>query len=305
MPAVSVIIPTYNHRAFVLETLDSVFAQTFTDYEIVVINDSSPDDTAALLRPLAEAGRIRYFEQPNQGQASARNRGLAEARGEFIAFLDDDDLWPAEKLRWQVEVMRESDGIGVVYGQKGDIGDPMLSPVAAPSGQVFEDFVRTSWIQSPGQALIRARDIRAIGGFDASIWGTDDWDLWLRLAHVTQFAFRPLPALSYRRHGSNASRDFLRMHSNARRVLKKHLGNALKSRPLFRQARGFVNGFTAADGMREVGNHIAAGRPVPALTALAGVARIRPRLVLTRDYLSAALRAVGLLPRSARAHARI
>jgi len=300
-PKVSVVIPTYAHRDYILETLESVFAQTFSDYEVIVVNDSSPDDTADLLRPLAGKGLIRYFEQANQGQAGARNRGLAEARGEFIAFLDDDDIWPADKLAWQVEVMDESDLIGVVYGQKGDIGDSSLSPAAAPSGQVFEDFVRTGWIQTPGQALIRQRDLKAVGGFDGDIWGADDWDLWLRLARVTEFAFRARPALLYRRHAANASRDFLRMHTNAQRVLLKHFGKTptAQSRPLWRQARGFVKGFAAADGLREVGNNISAGRPLAALRALAGVARIRPRLVLSREYLSSAVRAIEQLPRIA------
>src|SRR5271170_3450676 len=100
--AVSVVIPTYNHRDFVVEALESVFAQTFTDYEVIVVNDGSPDDTAAVLRPYIESGRIRYIEQENRGQAGARNRGLAEARGEFVAYLDDDDLWLRDKLAWQV-----------------------------------------------------------------------------------------------------------------------------------------------------------------------------------------------------------
>ena len=97
MATVSVIIPTYNHVDYVAETLETVFAQTFGDYEVIVVNDGSPDGTAEVLRPSREAGRIRYIEQANAGQAAARNRGLAEARGEFIAFLDDDDLWPPDK----------------------------------------------------------------------------------------------------------------------------------------------------------------------------------------------------------------
>ncbi len=81
LPVVSVVIPTYKHAEYVLATLESVFAQTFTSYEVIVVNDGSPDNTAAKLQPLVDAGRIRYFEQPNAGQSAARNRGLAEARG--------------------------------------------------------------------------------------------------------------------------------------------------------------------------------------------------------------------------------
>ncbi|MGA8478958.1 MAG: glycosyltransferase family A protein [Chthoniobacterales bacterium] len=94
MPSVAVVIPTYNRSSYILETLRSVFAQTFTDYEVIVINDGSPDDTAKLLEPLVKTRRIRYFEQKNAGQASARNKGIQEAKGKFIAFFDDDDIWP-------------------------------------------------------------------------------------------------------------------------------------------------------------------------------------------------------------------
>src|SRR5260370_24652309 len=104
--SVSVVIPAYRHRDFVLATLDSVFSQAFTDYEVIVINDGSSDDTTELLRPLAASGHIRYFEQANAGQATSRNRGIHAARGEFIALLDDDDLWPPDKLEWQVEALR-------------------------------------------------------------------------------------------------------------------------------------------------------------------------------------------------------
>ena len=101
-PHVSVVIPTYNHSQYILSTIDSVFAQNYKGYEVIVINDGSPDDTAQVLKPLVEQNRIQYIEQENRGQAAARNRGLEVARGEFVAFLDDDDLWPPDKLEWQV-----------------------------------------------------------------------------------------------------------------------------------------------------------------------------------------------------------
>jgi glycosyltransferase involved in cell wall biosynthesis len=100
-----VVIPTYNAVALLMETLDSVFAQTLTDYEVIVVNDGSPDDTARRLEPLAAAGKIRLINQPNGGIGVARNRGLDEARGKYIALLDHDDLWKPEKLRTQVEFM--------------------------------------------------------------------------------------------------------------------------------------------------------------------------------------------------------
>jgi glycosyltransferase involved in cell wall biosynthesis len=223
-PRVSVIIPTYNHRDYVLETLESVFAQTFTDYEVIVVNDGSPDDPAELLRPLAEAGRIKYIEQPNAGQAAARNRGLAEAKGEFIAFLDDDDLWPPDKLEWQVRAMRSGSFVAV-YGFSEMFGtsDAQRVPEApGPSGCVFGHFLEGNWMSSPGQVLIRRTALEDVGGFDGSIWGADDWDLYLRLAKCGMFLYEDRIALRYRCHTANASRDVVRMYLNCCRVYRKH-----------------------------------------------------------------------------------
>jgi glycosyltransferase involved in cell wall biosynthesis len=99
-PLVSVVIPTYNRPALLAETLESVFAQTFTDYEVIVVNDGSTDDTEARLR--AYGDRIRLISQPNQGIGAARNRGIDEARGRYVALLDHDDLWRPQKLSTQV-----------------------------------------------------------------------------------------------------------------------------------------------------------------------------------------------------------
>ena len=226
MPKVTVIIPTYKHRDFVLATLDSVFAQTFTDYEVIVVNDGSPDDTADVLKPLAEAGRIHYIEQANQGQAAARNRGLAEARGEFVAFLDDDDLWPPDKLQWQVETLTTVPDAVLVYGCNKSIGigaGKVFPDYEAPSGLVRAFFLRQNCIGSPGQTLIRASALASIDGFDRLIWGADDYDLWFRLAKVTRIELWQRVALYYRKHSLNASRDLLRMHQNCEIVLRRHL----------------------------------------------------------------------------------
>ncbi len=105
-PAVSVIIPAYRHADMICQTLESVFSQTFRDFEVIVVNDGSPDRTAEVVAPFVANGKIRYFSQRNAGQAAARNRGASEARGKFFAFLDDDDVWPPEKLEWQVSLRR-------------------------------------------------------------------------------------------------------------------------------------------------------------------------------------------------------
>src|SRR5438067_12184345 len=104
-PKVSVIIPTYNRVARVQNAINSVLCQTFTDFEVIVVDDGSSDDTAIILQE-TYGDRIRYFAQPNQGVSAARNKGLAEARGEWIALLDSDDLWEKEKLEWQFKALQ-------------------------------------------------------------------------------------------------------------------------------------------------------------------------------------------------------
>jgi glycosyltransferase involved in cell wall biosynthesis len=249
-PTVSVVVPTYRHAGFVEETLASVFAQTFQDFEVIVINDGSPDETAARLRPWVDAGKIRYEEQPNSGQSAARNAGLRLARGEFIALLDDDDLWPEDKLAWQVERLRSDPGIAVTYGYARGFGNNQAfrnPEKLGDAGHLKEILLRRNVIMSPGQALVRARDLQTIGGFDEEIRGADDWDLWVRLADCGRFDYVDRCALRYRVHAKNASADSGYMFRALIRVLHKHLGaTPLSSNGVaWLQCRRFVGRLTA------------------------------------------------------------
>jgi glycosyltransferase involved in cell wall biosynthesis len=225
--SVSVVIPTYNHRDYVVRTLESVFAQTAPAAEVIVVNDGSPDDTADVLRPFAADGRIRYIEQKNAGQAAARNRGFAEARGEFVAFLDDDDEWPADKLQWQADALRAAPDAVLVYGSFRLIRDGRLQPqdpMSRPAGRVAREFRQQCWIMSPGQTLMRAAAVRELGGFDTGIWGSDDWDLYIRLAARGTFLYEDRVALHYRQHAANASGRALEHVKNHLKVVRRHIG---------------------------------------------------------------------------------
>ena len=225
-PQVSVVIPTYNHQAYILQTLESVFAQTFTHYEVIVINDGSPDHTAGILEPLVRSKKIRYIEQANAGQASARNRGLKEARGEFIAFLDDDDLWPLDKLEWQVADLRRSSEAVMVIGQCEFIGDASLSRPEVQLNEPLQlrQLLLANAIVSPGQTLIRRSALEAISGFGKIQGGADDWDCWIRLGKQGNFVVSQRTALHYRLHVSNASRNAIHMLGSARNVAVEHTG---------------------------------------------------------------------------------
>ena len=288
-PTVSVVIPAYNHRDYVLATLDSVFAQTFTDYEIIVVNDGSPDDTAAVLRPLVDAGRIRYFEQPNAGQGAARNRGVAEARGRYIALLDDDDLWTPDKLARQVDALESNPNAVLAYGGWSRLEpDGTVTPhpdEGCPSGRVYDAFRKQCWLLSPGQALMRTTAVRSAGGFDPAIWGSDDWDLYLRLAREGEFFYDPRVCLHYRVHAANASRRAVQHAANHLKVVRRHIGWNV---PLLvshqrAAARYFVpNLLSYAHASRK------SGVPREALKAYAYALTFQPGLLLRRTFLAGA-----------------
>jgi glycosyltransferase involved in cell wall biosynthesis len=225
MPKVSVIIPTYNHEEFIVETINSVLNQSFQDFELIVVNDGSPDQTENILKSFIDNGLIKYVRQENQGVAIARNNGLHLSVGEYIAFLDDDDAWHPNKLEWQAEFIDSSDAVligGDCYYKKKDTFNKIRDD-EQPRQLKDRDLFRRNPFVSPGQTLIRRSAIEQLGGFDPTIWGADDLDLWIRLSRVGTLFISTKPALFYRLHQFNASNDTLKMAINLDKVFKKNL----------------------------------------------------------------------------------
>ena len=136
----------------------SASAQTVGGLEIIVVNDGSTDDTAAVLRPWVRSGRIRYLEQPNGGHGAARNHGVANATGEFVAFLDDDDFWPPDTLRWQAALLRDNpDWVAVGGGVRASYpgGNWAEAKPAKPTRITTDSIFRSCPFWSPGQVMIR------------------------------------------------------------------------------------------------------------------------------------------------------
>lgn len=186
-PAVSVVIPTYNRADLLGRALDSVLGQTFADYEVLVIDDGSTDGTAAAAARYAERDRrVQYLRQPeNRGVSAARNRGLCEARGEFVAFLDSDDEWMPDKLERQLAVMAAaSDRVGLVYtGVESVFGDGSRRvDRASRRGDVYAEMLAGNVLHGGGSnVLLRRAAAERTGFFDEGIPAAEDYDYWLRV----------------------------------------------------------------------------------------------------------------------------
>jgi glycosyltransferase involved in cell wall biosynthesis len=185
-PEASVIIPTYDRRAMVREAIDSVLAQSFRAFELIVIDDGSTDGTAEYLTRIAEeyAKTMRVERIDHRGPAAARNRGVGLARAPMLAFLDSDDLWSPTKLERQLAYMRANpecaiSQTGEIWMRDGRRVNPGLRH-RKRAGDIFADSLRTCLI-SMSAAMMRTDLFRALGGFDEIMDAAEDYDLWLRI----------------------------------------------------------------------------------------------------------------------------
>ncbi len=217
MPAVSVVIPAYNSSPYIEDALDSVFAQTFTDYEVIVVNDGSPD--AEELKEILSAYRekIVYLEQENQGTAGARNTGIGAARGRYIALLDPDDLWAPEYLEIQLDILERDSSIDVLYPDALMFGDgrragKRFMQLCPSNGDVtFQNLVEFRCQVYIGVTAKRDVLIRA-GLFDPDRSVIEDFDLWLRVLKTGGRIAYHRKVLAYYRERSDAqSADLVRM----------------------------------------------------------------------------------------------
>jgi len=201
MPKVSVIIPAYNCERTIAATVDSVLAQTYRDFELIVVDDGSTDGTAAILR--GYGSRLTYVYQPNRERAAARNNGIRHATGEYLAFLDADDAWLPHKLERQVEALDRNPHAGLVYSQAyrvDDSGRPLPGVVGRGSAarRIFSDLVLYKAIVPTATATVRACCLEQVGSFDESLIYLEDWELWLRLSLAYDVLFIAEPLARYR-----------------------------------------------------------------------------------------------------------
>jgi glycosyltransferase involved in cell wall biosynthesis len=209
-PEASVVIPTRDRCRYLKRAVGSALAQTGVELEVVIVDDGSTDATEQMVMRVPDA-RVRYLKKTvSEGVSTARNTGISEARGRWIAFLDDDDVWAPTKLVRQIDVMTKSRRTWSYVGDVMVDGDLNVLAGAAPPSpdEVVRLLERHNSVPAGASSVVVAADaVAAAGAFDPKLSNNEDWDMWIRLARggSPDWVCRPLVAISY--HDHNASRD--------------------------------------------------------------------------------------------------
>jgi len=223
-PRISVVIPAYNCEKTISKTIASVINQTFTDWELIIVNDGSTDTTLDIISQIDDS-RIQIFSFDNAGGNVSRNRGLKYAVGEFISFLDADDIWTSDKLASQLKVLQENPQIAVAYSWTDYIDENDQFVVSGGrvmlKGDVYEKLLITNFLENGSNPLIKRECLISLGGFDESLPAAQDWDMWLRLATNFEFICVPSVQILYRITPNSVSSNLTRQEKACLQVINK------------------------------------------------------------------------------------
>jgi len=229
---ISVVITCYNYGKFLPGCIDCVLNQTYQDFEIVIVNDGSNDDTNQVIQPYLDHSQIIYIDQPNAGQATAKNIGIKNASGDFIAFLDADDLWEKAKLEKQIALFNDH-SVGVVYcnasliDEDGHHVDSIIFEETNQfkAGKITEYLFLNNFIPF-SSSVIRKECFKDFGIFDEGYKMGIDWDLWLRISTKYKFQYVDEPLLLYRvGHAGQMSKNLEVRHKDAEMIMECFLKN--------------------------------------------------------------------------------
>lgn len=204
---VSVVIPAYNAARFIEDSISSVLSQTYKPLEIIVVDDGSRDETRTIVE--RHAKDVRYIYQDNAGPSAARNHGVREARGDWVAFLDSDDYWEPDHLESLIKHAQLHADVVLVYcGKKivdaqGKRLDRFKNQTQFPSGWIFSELLFANYISSCSVVMAKRSILLDVGGFNTDIKNSEDYHLWLRIAAIAPIIGIPSYTVNYRIHDSN------------------------------------------------------------------------------------------------------
>jgi glycosyltransferase involved in cell wall biosynthesis len=225
-PLISIIIPTYNRAEFISQAVESVLGQTMHEWELLVVDDGSTDNTCEVLAAYRRDPRIHYFYQLNQGQSVARNEALRMIQGDFVGFLDSDDLWAPDKLEKQLAILEANPHVDIVHGDEStmDVQGVVISRknMKRYSGWITRYLLADNSV-SITTALVRRRCFEEMGGFDTSVGVADDYELWLRFSALYRYHYEPGIVASYRVMEDQISSDKRRRFAANDLIIKNFL----------------------------------------------------------------------------------
>lgn len=219
-PLVSIIIPTYNRSNLLLKAIESVLEQTYSNFELLIVDDNSKDNTFEVIKNIND-NRLKYIKlETNMGGSFARNKGIKESTGDFIAFLDSDDKWTNSKLEKQMNIFKDNKEVGVVYSgiiinSENNARDKVIF-TPKEQGDILHQLLKSNCVGTTSAVIVKSELIKKEMGFDASLPSCQDWDLWIRLAKITKYGFVNEPMVEYFEHNGD------RITTNYSAVAKGH-----------------------------------------------------------------------------------
>lgn len=254
---VSVVIASYNMGQYLAMALRSALEQTYRNIEVIVVDDGSIDDTGTVVKPFLDDARVRYIHQFNAGQARAKNRGIEEAKGKYVAFLDADDAWLSAKLERQMPLFR-SEAIGVVFCRSMEVdavgADRRLLDFPLHRGSVSGELLTFNFVGF-STSVVRKQCFERLGYLREDLGMGIDYELWLRLSAHYQFDFVDAPLVRYRIWPGQMSKNVERRYQNGIRIMNDFLAQypdvvdeSVKRHAWAHTYSGFADSLRAVEG---------------------------------------------------------
>ncbi len=222
--SISVIIPVFNGEKTIKETIDSILNQTFKSIELIIIDDGSTDSTVEIIENISDS-RIKLFYYPNGGLSTSRNRGISLAQGEYISFIDADDLWTPDKLESQWQALQENPQADVAYSWTDYIDESSNFLKSGrrikANGDAFSKLLLFNFLENGSNPLIRQKALEKVGVFDESLTAAEDKDMWLRLAANYEFVCVEKPQILYRISTNSMSSNLKRQETASLKVIER------------------------------------------------------------------------------------